>query len=132
VTIRRGRCACGELRITCRGNPAKISVCHCAACKRRTGSAFGVAAFFSREQIQPEGEERTFLRVTDDGDEIVFHFCPSCGSSIYWEPSWKPDAVGVAAGAFPAGSFGHPDQSVCDAERFAWITLADDVTRRAN
>jgi hypothetical protein len=30
----------------------------------------------------------------------VFHFCPSCGSTVYWEPARKPDMIGVAVGAF--------------------------------
>ena len=32
--------ACGQLRVTCEGEPVRISVCHCLECQR-TDSAFG-------------------------------------------------------------------------------------------
>ena len=90
-----------------------------------------MAAFFSRANARSKGEESTFVRVTDDRDEIIFHFCPVCGSNVYWEPSWKPDTIGVAVGAFGDRNFPRPDQSVWDAERFEWLTLAEEITRRA-
>jgi hypothetical protein len=39
-------CSCGQLQVTTTGEPVRISVCHCLACQRRTGSAFGVQARF--------------------------------------------------------------------------------------
>ncbi|WP_349236418.1 GFA family protein [Bosea sp. UNC402CLCol] len=51
MKIREARCSCGQLRITCRGEPAIVALCHCRECQRRTGSAYGVAAFFAREAV---------------------------------------------------------------------------------
>ena len=42
--VRGGRCACGAVRYETTGAPRRVSVCHCKACQRRTGSAFGIAA----------------------------------------------------------------------------------------
>ena len=49
------KCSCGELSIRANSNPLKVSVCHCKACQRRTGSAFGVAAFYHREDVVADG-----------------------------------------------------------------------------
>lgn len=34
---RKAMCSCGALTIVARGEPGKISVCHCQECQRRTG-----------------------------------------------------------------------------------------------
>ena len=44
MTTRDASCSCGQLHLTCEGEPVRISVCHCLACQQRTGSAFGVQA----------------------------------------------------------------------------------------
>ncbi|MCZ6616567.1 MAG: aldehyde-activating protein, partial [Gammaproteobacteria bacterium] len=49
MTTRRAACSCGNLRLTARGDPIRVSVCHCHACQRRTGSVFGVQARFSND-----------------------------------------------------------------------------------
>ena len=48
MVVRRAECACGQLSAVCSGEPMRVSVCHCLACKRRTGSAFSYNARFPR------------------------------------------------------------------------------------
>lgn len=36
MTTRQASCSCGQLRLTCAGEPVRISVCHCLECQRRT------------------------------------------------------------------------------------------------
>ena len=43
---RQASCSCEQLRLSAEGEPVRISVCHCLACQRRTGSAFGFQARF--------------------------------------------------------------------------------------
>jgi hypothetical protein len=53
---------------------------------QRTGSVFGVQARFRRESVTKiEGHATRFSRVADSGKRIDFHFCPACGSTVYWE-----------------------------------------------
>ena len=51
MTTRRASCSCGQLHLTCEGEPVRISMCHCLACQQRTGSVFGVQARFRRDQV---------------------------------------------------------------------------------
>ncbi len=37
-------CCCGALRALPSTPPVRVSMCHCTACQRRTGSVFGVQA----------------------------------------------------------------------------------------
>ena len=43
---------------------------------------------------------------------MTFHFCPECGSTLFWEPERMPPLIGVAVGAFADPSFPQPEQSV--------------------
>ncbi len=125
---RVARCHCGSLCLKCSGEPAKVSMCHCADCQRRTGSAFSIAAFFERGSVERvSGEAATFTRDSASGLPVAFHFCPRCGSNLYWEPKRMPHLIGVAVGAFADPDFPQPEQSVWTDEKHAWISLPDDM-----
>ena len=101
-------------------------MCHCLACQQRTGSVFGVQARFAREQItQIEGASSEYVRTGDSGGHARFHFCPSCGSTVYWELDGAPGIVGVAVGAFADPHFGTPTRSVYESRRHAWVHIPD-------
>jgi hypothetical protein len=118
---RTAACACGQVRATCRGEPFKVSLCHCLECQRRTGGPFGVAAFFPREAVEVSGETREFRRPADSGFDVVFRFCPDCGSTVWWEALRLPDRIAVAAGAFADPTFPAPTQEVYGQHRHAWM-----------
>lgn len=128
--MKQAQCSCGGLRVSCEGDPAGVSICHCDACRRRTGSAFGIAAFYPRDAVRVEGAARAFTRDSDSGHAVTFHFCPDCGSTIFWEPSRKPDMLGVGIGAFADPDYPVPDQSVSDARRYGWVTFPEGMKRR--
>lgn len=121
-------CSCGQLRVEVDGDPVRVSVCHCLACQRRTGSAFGFQARWPVESAQITGQSREYLRISDDGEEERrFHFCPECGATVYYftEPEFVAIPVGVLAEpAFPA-----PQVSVWEARKHSWVTMPADAKR---
>lgn len=103
-------------------------MCHCLECQRRTGSAFSVAVFYSRDSVRVAGgSPKTFERGSTSGYPVVFHFCERCGSNVWWEPARLPDVIGVALGAFGDPSFPQPEQSVWTEHKHSWLDLPDDV-----
>ncbi|MCT7375662.1 GFA family protein [Chelativorans sp. EGI FJ00035] len=114
-------CTCGSLRATCVGEPEKVSLCHCFACQRRTGSTFGIAAFFRREDVRVEGPARCYTRPSDSGFPVDFHFCPDCGSTVWWEPQRKPAMIAVAVGSFADPAFPAPTQAVYAECGHPWV-----------
>ena len=86
MATREAACHCGQLRLEVTGDPFVVSMCHCLACKRRTGSAFGMQAAFTPDQVNVVGRFSDYLRVSDEADrkEHVFHFCPDCGSQVFY------------------------------------------------
>jgi len=86
---RRAECSCGQLSITCTGEPVRVSVCHCLACKRRTGSAFSFNARFPEANVAIEGHAREFTRVGDEGGRITYSFCPDCGTTVHYRSTFS-------------------------------------------
>jgi hypothetical protein len=77
-------CSCGQLQVIARDEPVRVSICHCLACQRRTGSAFGVQARFQRRDVSIEGRSSEYRRIADSGNALRFHFCLECGSTVYY------------------------------------------------
>lgn len=127
-TEREAACACGQLRIRLAGKPRIVSSCHCLACQRRTGALFGVSAFFARDQVvSMHGEHRTFRRQGDSGAWLRFQFCPTCGSTVFWENECLPDIVSVAVGAFADPNFPAPVRTVWTRTKHDWLTFPDEM-----
>ena len=120
MTTRHGGCTCGQLKVTVEGDPVRISVCHCLDCQRRTGSVFGTQARYPRKQVRIEGTDTAFTRRADSGNTVTSHFCPVCGSTVYWELTVAPEVLAVAVGAFADPDFPSPRFSVYERRRHGW------------
>jgi hypothetical protein len=106
------------------GDPVRVSVCHCLACQRRTGSAFGVQARFARANVLITGNHTEYTRHSDDGDERRFCFCPDCGSTVFYGLPHEPELVAIPVGAFADPSFPPPTRAVWEARRHQWVTVS--------
>jgi hypothetical protein len=116
------------LKITTRGEPVRVSVCHCLACQRRTGSVFGAQARFPRENVEIAGESRAYVRVSDEGNEVSFHFCPVCGATVHYEVAGYDDGkVAIPVGAFADPKFPAPAVSVYEERRHSWVGLPEGI-----
>ena len=122
---RTASCSCGQLRVTCAGEPVRLSMCHCLECQKRTGAPFGVQARFDRTQVSTQGTATEFERIGDEGNRITFRFCPTCGSTVYWTLSGFPDLVAVAVGTFADRDFPAPRVSVYERRRHSWVVVPD-------
>jgi len=127
MPTRHAACSCGQLRVACDGEPIRISMCHCLECQRRTGSVFGTHARFERQQVRAEGNATAYTRPGDSGNTVTFHFCPVCGSTVYWQLQGAPDIVAVAVGAFADPGFPPPGYYVYETRRHAWTEKIADL-----
>jgi hypothetical protein len=121
MATRDAACSCGQLQLTAEGDPIRISMCHCLACQRRTGSAFGLQARFPSNQVDVTGRYSDYVRTSDEGEERTFHFCPDCGATVFYTLSTAPDVVAVPIGAFADPSFPPPRVSVFESRRHPWL-----------
>lgn len=124
---REASCSCGQLRATVAGDPIRVSVCHCLACQRRTGSVFGAQARFDAEQVTLEGRRTDYLRISDEGEERTFHFCPDCGATVAYTAPFMPGMIAIPVGAFADPSFPPPVRSIYETRRHAWVSMPDEI-----
>ena len=78
-------CACGQASITVSAPPTMHGVCHCTNCKRRTGSAFGISAYFDRAAvIEQTGKTSVYaFHLAAQSHNQERHFCPKCGTTLF-------------------------------------------------
>jgi hypothetical protein len=131
MAAREAACHCGQLRLEVEGDPFVVSICHCLACQRRTGSAFGMQAAFRPDQVEVVGRFNDFARTSDEADskEHAFHFCPECGSQVFYTEAEEPDLIVVSVGAFADPTFPPPTESGYDWRRHPWVGLPESIQR---
>jgi hypothetical protein len=98
-------------------------VCHCLACQRRTGSAFGVQARFHADGVRIDGRHVEYVRISDRGEARYFHFCPDCGATLFFTTEGAPELIAVPVGSFADPSFPAPRVSVREERRHSWVDL---------
>ena len=128
MTSRVASCSCGQLRVTCEGEPVRVSICHCLECQKRTGSVFATQARFAAERVTIEGDASQWTRVGESGGAATFRFCAICGATVYWEADGIPGFISVAVGCFADPNFPPPFVSVYEARRHAWALAAGQLT----
>jgi hypothetical protein len=132
MTTRRAACSCGQLHLTVEGEPSRIWICHCLECQRRTGAVISNLARFGREQITfINGSATAWKRKGESGNTLTCYFCPTCGSTIYFENEAFPGIVAVAIGNFADSNFPAPTFSVWEETRHPWVSLPPDTKHMA-
>ena len=88
-------------------------------------------AAFKKEQVRVLGRFHDYERVSDEADRKphVFHFCPDCGSQVFYTEAADPDLIVVSVGSFADPSFPPPTESGYDSRRHPWVGLPDTVER---
>jgi hypothetical protein len=123
----KAECQCGQLSVELPGSPSAVVACHCIACQRRSGSPFGVFAYYSAHQLAINGEATRFERPTDGGNVFETFFCPTCGSTVYARAGKHPAQIGVAVGAIADPAFPAPVRSVWEQSRHDWVVMPEEA-----
>jgi hypothetical protein len=103
---RTAECACRSLKVRVEAEPIVVGACNCTQCQRRSGSVFAVVAYFPKDNVQVvSGAYKTFDYTADSGRKGEMHFCPECGSTVFWDAEYRRDLRGVAVGCFADPTF---------------------------
>ena len=128
-----GQCVCGTISFSTRTEPLRITICHCAWCQRRTGSAFGVEVVFNENDIVFAGDTPQIYRhVSDESARwLDRRFCPKCGANLGFTLEAVPGIQTLPAGAFDgSGQFtakNYQTRHVYIRSRRDWADLSSDV-----
>ena len=110
--MRIATCRCGAVHASVAGEPVRVSICHCDACKRGTGSAFGFNATWPASAVTIAGDTRRWSRIADSGGEVRCDFCPQCGSTIAYTLDARPGMISLPAGGFADPGFPPPQVEI--------------------
>jgi len=127
TATRTASCSCGQLSASVTGDPLRVSICHCLACQRRTGSVFGAQARFPAQAVTVSGESRQYVRVGDSGGQIHFNFCPHCGSTVFYTLARSPEHIAIPVGSFAEPTFPGPGRSVYEERMHSWVVVPRDI-----
>ncbi|MGH8428264.1 MAG: GFA family protein [Gammaproteobacteria bacterium] len=127
MTTRTASCSCDRLKAQVTGEPKRVGICHCLACQRRTGSAFGVQARFEAAQVQVSGTPSEYVRVGDEGSHARFRFCAVCGATVYFTADEMPNVVAIPLGAFAGSALPEPSVSVYEERMLPWVGLPASI-----
>ncbi|QMW21732.1 GFA family protein [Sandaracinobacteroides saxicola] len=116
-------CSCGALRATVPAHSPAVVACHCRACQKRSGSPFGVGAYFAEADVVTVGEARHFARPTASGGVFDQWFCPRCGATIWFRASLRPGMIGIPVGAFADPDAPPPLRSVWEESAHPWVQV---------
>ena len=123
----KAQCQCGRLTAELPGPTDAVVACHCVDCQRRSGSPFGVIAYYRADQVRITGEARRFERPTAEGNIFETFFCPECGSTVYVKAGKHPTAIGVPVGAIADPDFPAPARSVWEQSMHRWVAVPGDI-----
>ncbi|MHC4551912.1 MAG: GFA family protein [Planctomycetota bacterium] len=138
IKTRKASCRCGQLSVTYKGpDPERRTLCHCNSCQMRTGTAFSIQGRFLRENATIEGKSTEWKFPNDKGPKVTYrscdsggatsHFCPVCGTTVYWDIDVAPDIIGIAIGTFTDPTFPAPVISGFEAYGHPWSMKAADL-----
>ena len=119
-------CRCGQLTATATGTPIRISVCHCLNCQKRSGSAFAAQVRFPAGQVTTSGEARNYTTSGENG-AAHFHFCPECGSTVFFTNDAVPDTIAIALGAFDDPHAFTPTVTVFGNRKHDWVEVTGAI-----
>jgi hypothetical protein len=143
IKTRTASCNCGQLRVTCTGpDPDRVVMCNCFLCQKQTGSPFSLQARFPNEEVKIEGRSTAWIFPIDgaaptkyrtcagsdgiatdsDADVVTSHFCPVCGSTVYYFRKSDPARTGVRVGAFADPTFPPPMGSGLEEYKHPWTS----------
>lgn len=126
---RTAACICGALGARTLGEPAVVAMCSCSMCQRRSGTAFGLYAWWPEGDVWMSGPARGFARRSERGRTFEHFFCPTCGATVALRGEHMPFMTAIAVGAFADPGFPGPTVAVWDTTRARWLDDIDSLPR---
>lgn len=126
--VATGKCLCGFIGFRYHGEVGAAGYCHCADCRRCTGSAFNVSVRCHAALLRIEGGAPAgFTKVGASGHPLTRHFCPKCGAPLFTSSPRHPGIVYVKAGIFDDPGIIVPGYQAWVGSAVAWAVIDDDL-----
>ncbi len=120
-----GQCLCGAITYRVKGEPTRVSYCHCVECRRFTGSPVLIGALVNRDVFEMTGTPLKY-RSSRHG---IRQFCGNCGSSLFYSFENYPTRIEILVGTLDDASTVLPSFHGFYSERIPWFEVSDTLPR---
>jgi hypothetical protein len=128
----RGSCLCGGVRFNCSPPHVRFNYCHCASCRKATGSSHAANILIPTAQFHWQEGEALVSRFTEARANPGFQrwFCSRCGGPV-------PRLIGTEAFmVVPAGLVDsplsiRPERNLYWSERADWLVPVEAIPKHA-
>ena len=123
-----GVCLCGTVRFQISGEFESFFLCHCARCRKGTGSAHAANLFSSTAAITWLSGHDSIKTYRVPATRHEKSFCTECGSAL---PSvqLKGALLVVPAGSLDSAIDIRPNAHICFASRAQWDARLEDIPK---
>jgi hypothetical protein len=119
-----GRCLCGNVQFEAEGPPIDVHYCHCSMCRRATGSAFAVLAWFKKgDVLWTRGSPKTL----PSSSVARRGFCADCGTPLLLHYD-RDDRLALMAGCFERADLLIPTHHYGIEGRLPWVDIGRELT----
>ncbi len=121
-----GHCLCGAVRFAAGGEPRWVAYCHCASCRRHTGSPVTCFVNFPKDSVRFEHDPATY----QSSPGVTRSFCSRCGTPIAYQTVKRPGEIDIYVNAFDEPERFRPETHVFFAEHIPWFDTRDELPRK--
>jgi hypothetical protein len=126
VAMHKGSCLCGAVTFAAAGELSGPDACHCGNCRKHSGHVFA-STDVAKSALSVEGEAN--VRWYASSDKARRGFCVVCGSSLFWDPLFPADWIGIAMGAFDTPTDTTLAVHIFVADKGDYYEIADEVAQ---
>jgi hypothetical protein len=114
-----GKCLCGAVTFRISGEFESFFLCHCARCRKDSGSAHSANLFSSKAKITWLSGKGNIKEFRLAGSQHMKCFCADCGSALPFVQATGGVLV-VPAGSLDSPTDIRPDAHICFSSRADW------------
>ena len=119
-----GRCFCGAVRFTAKGQPLWVAHCHCHSCRRSTGAPVTTFVGFPSDAFAyDQGAPAVF----ESSPGVRRKFCARCGTPLSYEADGAPGEIHLYISTLDEPEAFPPGLHVFYEESIGWLQLDDDI-----
>jgi hypothetical protein len=119
-----GGCLCGSIRYRSAGLTRPATLCHCASCRRASGSHVLGFVWVSQDGFTFTAGNPTEYR---SSPPVVRTFCSRCGTPLtYWHAGW-PSEISLTIGSLDQPELTPPIDHTWMSDAVAWDDPADGL-----
>lgn len=121
----KGQCHCGATTYEASGDPVYHALCHCADCRRSSGAPVVAWALYPEDAVKVSGAEP---RVYASSENARRHFCPQCGSSLFYtNEQMFPGMIDIQTATLDNPDAVPLQLHVQTADRIGWMEKAHEL-----